>query len=465
MMMFPPSTVRPPTQRCLFFCDCDAGQVPPPGHQYFSADQSASFSAPLLSYDSFSVEYEDSSFAAGSVCTDNVTVAGYYFAPVSFGCADPTASSSNWNGAGLWGLGLPQRSHPDVPLPLFGSLASIDLQGAPDVRPIDRAIFALWVGAADAELQLGGYEPTAATEPLTWVPIVTKCNLTACPWTSYQVIVDEIYIDAVLLGRTEPGSDTPIIGAIDSGTSCLVLPSEMFSAFQAYFEGHVSDTPSFYFGIGGRRFKVSFDDYIAQNEACIEEGSLSQIILGDPFFRAIFVAHDLSNVDDVKVGLAPRNASYVPVASNTAPLGASGTRHAMQRVVARDGRLVRSRGTAAGSRMIRLSSRSAAEPDTDPAAAPVVSVGAIQYMVNVTVGSPPQTLLVMVDTGSSWFWVMTGTLPSPNKVAFWITLSTAVCVLAALVCCVCYAACGSSKRTSKRYRHYSILEGEDDEVS
>jgi hypothetical protein len=104
------------------------------------------------------------------------------------------------------------------------------------------------------------------------------------------------------------------VGEFDSGTTCLLLPN-------TDVKGNFTTSP---FGIlareqgQGKKFPLVYHardldgnvrTYEMSYTECVEPTD-ETMILGDPWFRKFVVLHDLVDLKNKKMGLAPRAASY-----------------------------------------------------------------------------------------------------------------------------------------------------------
>jgi hypothetical protein len=106
-------------------------------------------------------------------------------------------------------------------------------------------------------------------------------------------------------------------GIVDSGTSCLILPDQIFDAFQEGYERGGGDCssgqclgpcsgPSITYSISGYEYEITSDDYLQGGgsicAACVQNGGSgsTNMLLGDVFHRKYPITYDF---DGKRVGL------------------------------------------------------------------------------------------------------------------------------------------------------------------
>jgi hypothetical protein len=225
--------------------------------------------------------------------------------------------------------------------------------------------FALVATHDSGELQMGGYDPEAVLQPPFMMPVT--------PGYGYGIVLT----DLSMCGMSLLPTNVPFIGILDSGDSCIGLPSEKI--------GYTEDAPinryvtasqlckadgTFNIAVKGHTFSMPVSE-VQRPLGCVKRHSMPHniIILGDPVFRAFLVLHDFTDIDHPRVGLAPRNHNYAIALDDSEKL------HLEKSV-----------------RHIPLESQ---------------GIG-VRYYANVGIGTPSQGQRMLVDTGS----VLLAVLPS-----------------------------------------------------
>lgn len=227
------------------------------------------------------------------------------------------------------------------------------------------------------ELQLGGYDPQSAAEPMRLFPMAGF---------AYGVNITSIKFGETELLNFAPGHDS-YVGEFDSGTTCILLPNgtvnNSFSAspFQKLYDRQMKGEEfPLIFTIGGHEYTVAFKE-------CVEPAQTA-LILGDPWFRKWIVMHDLTDVKNKKMGLALRNPTYkLGVETDTPPELTSFPFSPLSKL--RANRKVRP---------MSLTMTGAEGDKVDKVA--LQSQSRVTYNVRLSVGSPPQPMQVIFDTGS-----------------------------------------------------------------
>eukprot|EP00003_Mantamonas_plastica_P021888 TRINITY_DN3613_c0_g2_i1.p2 TRINITY_DN3613_c0_g2~~TRINITY_DN3613_c0_g2_i1.p2 ORF type:complete len:194 (-),score=64.26 TRINITY_DN3613_c0_g2_i1:48-629(-) len=131
--------------------------------------------------------------------------------------------------------------------------------------------------------------------------------------------------------------------------------------------------------------KQYFNDQ--SKEICVTESEDDYGILGDPFFRAVLVVHDLTKSDAPKMGFGQLSSSFTP-SSNGIVLQKE--REPIT-VESEQSLFVQQEGA-----MIKAADETRKVTSTDR----------LRYYTTVGVGTPAQTRTVQIDTGSTWFAVI-----------------------------------------------------------
>eukprot|EP00282_Hemiselmis_andersenii_P035498 CAMPEP_0169447008 /NCGR_PEP_ID=MMETSP1042-20121227/11289_1 /TAXON_ID=464988 /ORGANISM="Hemiselmis andersenii, Strain CCMP1180" /LENGTH=478 /DNA_ID=CAMNT_0009558533 /DNA_START=20 /DNA_END=1456 /DNA_ORIENTATION=+ len=241
------------------------------------------------------------------------------------------------------------------------------------------------------ELQLGGYDPTSIAEPMQLFPMAGF---------AYGVNITSIKFGDTELLDFAPGHDA-YVGEFDSGTTCVLLPNSTVngsfakSPFQTLYDRQLlGESFPLVFTIGGRTYDVAFKE-------CVEPAS-NALILGDPWFRKWIVMHDLTDVNNKKMGLALRSPSYqLGVETDTQP---------ELRAFAQFSPLSKLRANRKVRPMSLTMTGEHGNGGVDKVA--LQSQSRVTYNVRLSVGTPPQPMQVIFDTGS--FMLAVFARPAPT---------------------------------------------------
>lgn len=116
---------------------------------------------------------------------------------------------------------------------------------------------------------------------------------------------------------------------MDSGTSCLILPSQLYSEFQSQFQTQGGDCsrgmcvgmcdgdglPSITFGINDNQYQIDPPEYWSGSgsggacAACVQDGG-NQMLLGDVFHRKFAVTYDFDNQKIGLPGITPSSSWF-----------------------------------------------------------------------------------------------------------------------------------------------------------
>ena len=266
------------------------------------------------------------------------------------------------------------------------------------------------------ELHLGGVDPAMVTSDMVMMPMTGE--------NVYGIDIHSITYGGVeLLHFHQDLPKKAFVGEFDSGTTCLLLPN-------TDVKGNFTTSP---FGILAREQKAGKQHalmyktrdvdgnehtYEMAYTECVEPTD-ETMIMGDPFFRKWVVMHDLENLNDKKMGLAPKNPSYKLGATTDRsiltpdhapqqlPSFMANGRPAVQKIHATRklrGAEFTSQFHEAKQQMLATSSLGEAHAEqlvvgyVDKVA--VKSQHMVTYNIQLAIGSPPQPLDVIFDTGS-----------------------------------------------------------------
>jgi len=271
------------------------------------------------------------------------------------------------------------------------------------------------------ELQLGGYDPQMLAADFTMFDMVGE-NVYGIPIHSIT------YGGVELLHFADTNHKKVFTGEFDSGTTCLLLPNSDVT-------GNFTTSP---FGIlakeqaKGERHPLLYKvkdiygeehTYAMAYTECVEPTD-DTMIMGDPFFRKWVVLHDLTDLKHKKMGLAPKNPSY-KLATTTdasiltpghAPVPSLANPHAngVHKIAAK--RKLRDRAFIEDLHQVRkhLTARTELVGETVDKVA-IKSQQMVTYNVQLAIGSPPQPLDVIFDTGSFMLAVFADPPPKGMK--------------------------------------------------
>uniref|UniRef100_A0A6U6C116 Peptidase A1 domain-containing protein n=1 Tax=Guillardia theta TaxID=55529 RepID=A0A6U6C116_GUITH len=243
-------------------------------------------------------------------------------------------------------------------------------------RRMERKMFTIVAGEEGGELQVDGYDDAATQDgAVSFLEVADS--------SGYSVVIGEIrYGRHVILsssaGAGAGGVNTPratqLIGAFDTGSSCLELPDSAVaglsvSPFRVLLDAHMRyGRQELSFDLedskGGKFvLKLPYEAW-THPHGCLGPYAGKRIIFGDPVFRRYMIVHDF-HLPSIRVGLALLDPRYKMLRS---------TRYKEEET--RSGKIVK----------IPL------EVDT--------SRPARRYLLQVGLGSPVQSLKMLVDTGS-----------------------------------------------------------------
>jgi len=254
------------------------------------------------------------------------------------------------------------------------------------------------------ELQLGGYDPQTVSADFTMFDMVGE--------NVYGIPVHSITYGGVELLHFADGNHKKVFtGEFDSGTTCLLLPN-------SDVKGNFTTSP---FGIlareqaKGERHPLLYrvrdiygeeHTYAMSYTECVEPTD-ETMIMGDPFFRKWVVLHDLTDLSHKKMGLAPKNPAYKLAATTDesiltpghAPVPTLSSTPGVHKMHAK--RKIRDKAFVESLHQVRkhLTARSELVGESVDKVA-IKAQQMVTYNVQLAIGSPPQPLDVIFDTGS-----------------------------------------------------------------
>jgi hypothetical protein len=282
-----------------------------------------------------------------------------------------------------------------------------NIQQPPDYHVMPRK-FAFTATEELGELQLGGYDPASIAQPMQMFPMAGF---------AYGVNVTSIkYGDTELLSFQD-GHDA-YVGEFDSGTTCLLIPNTTVNGtfedspfMKLLGRQNMGETYPLVYTIGGQKFEIAYEE-------CVEPASRA-MILGDPWFRKWIVMHDLTDLNNKKMGLALRSPSYRLGIETDGDSSKLSTFQPLSKLRAdrkvRPMALALTQASYGGERVVQAqaAAQNADEPPVDKVA--LKSQSRVTYNVKLSIGSPPQPLEVIFDTGSFMLAVFADSAPAGMK--------------------------------------------------
>jgi hypothetical protein len=248
---------------------------------------------------------------------------------------------------------------------------------------LERRLFAVVASERGGELQLGGFVPEATLGNMFYAP----------RWGSdylYTVRVMSISLGArpilpLTVDLQDPSAATarPLLGLFDTGSSCIRLPNTTGSGDEPSVYEHFKrvmldakergETPSLFFDLDGALFEIPWGTH---SSSCIGP-SEADVVLGVPFFVEYLVLFDMSRTHAAhRFGIARRNPAFCLLIEEEVP--------PPYRVVAISG-----------------GANNGMQQDTyNITRVPLRSVEDKMYTMTIGVGTPPQPMRVLFDTGS-----------------------------------------------------------------
>uniref|UniRef100_A0A7S0I0E6 Peptidase A1 domain-containing protein n=1 Tax=Hanusia phi TaxID=3032 RepID=A0A7S0I0E6_9CRYP len=282
-----------------------------------------------------------------------------------------------------------------------------DIVQREDFVPMPRK-FAFTADESIGELQLGGYEPDSVAEPMQMFPMAGY---------AYGVNVTSIKFGNVeLLDFTN--NHKAYVGEFDSGTTCLLIPNSTVNGtfkrnpFEVLLnEQNKGGTFPLVYTIGGKTFEIAYEE-------CVEPADTA-MILGDPWFRKWIVLHDLVDLKDKKMGLALRNPSY-KLGIETDSSATLSERSQYRASKGRSQELAEFNPLSKVRAHRRITTAKSAltmglyqGQAVDKVA--LESQSRVTYNIKLSIGTPPQPLQVIFDTGSFMLAVFADPAPEGMK--------------------------------------------------
>uniref|UniRef100_A0A7S0E4Z6 Peptidase A1 domain-containing protein n=2 Tax=Hanusia phi TaxID=3032 RepID=A0A7S0E4Z6_9CRYP len=246
-------------------------------------------------------------------------------------------------------------------------------------RRMTRKMFTIVAGEEEGELQMDGYDDAATQDGAV-------AFLEVADSSGYSVVIREIrYGKHLILSSSSPGgagaggnTEAPraeqLLGAFDTGSSCIELPDSAVaglsvSPFRVLLDAHMRyGRQELSFDLtdskgGNFVLKLPYEAW-THPHGCLGPYAGKRIIFGDPIFRRYMVVHDF-HLPTIRIGLALLDPHYKILRSKS-----------YKEEETRSGKIVKLPLQVDSSKPAR------------------------RYLLQVGVGSPAQSLKMLVDTGS-----------------------------------------------------------------
>ena len=347
----------------------------------------------------FDLHYADGSHLRGFT-GDSLVGLGDYEAEAPFGVITD-CNSPDFNGVdGILGFGLPHRSR-NMPRPILFAITEAN----PDLP----RKFSFYSTDSEAEVVLGGYDPSSVSEDMWYIPAMAT-NDFIVGVTSLKFGDNEASSVELLKFKTEAGRKLGMPAILDSGTSCLVIPGDHGGGALANvpwddFAKHWKKHRNFYMTIGQKTFTIPFKQwFLAPTEqTCVQPApeGMQGLLVGDVFFREYVVEFDMTEKRPI-LGIAPLNHFYKPATKNQLV--------EVDSVVAPKSKL----SIAKGAQVMFPAEHEDVLAAVDRI--PIENSMGTQYFMDVTIGEPKQKFTVIFDTGSTVFGVFTYKHKLPTEI-------------------------------------------------
>ncbi|XP_042689627.1 gastricsin isoform X2 [Centrocercus urophasianus] len=269
-------------------------------HNEFNPNESSTFST---QNEFFSLQYGSGSLT-GIFGFDTVTIQGISITNQEFGLSE-TEPGTNFLYSpfdGILGLAFPAIS--------AGGATTV-MQKMLQENLLDSPIFSFYLsgqeGSQGGELILGGVNPNLYTGQIFWTPVVQT--------TYWQIGIEDFTVGGQNSGWCSQGCQ----GIVDTGTSLLTVPNQVFSKLMQYIGAQADSNgqyvascsnieymPTLTFVISGNSFPLPPSAYMLQSNSgyCtvgIESTYLPSEtgqplwILGDVFLRVYYSIYDMGN--------------------------------------------------------------------------------------------------------------------------------------------------------------------------
>ncbi|XP_072494526.1 gastricsin-like [Notamacropus eugenii] len=270
-------------------------------HPQFNPSDSSTFSS---SEQTFSIEYGSGSLT-GFFGYDTVTIQGLSITNQEFGLSEtePGSSFLYANFDGILGLAYPAISS--------GGATTV-MEGFLNEDLLDAAVFAFYLSGDEnsddgGEVTFGGVDTSLYTGDINWTPVTEEAY--------WQIGISGFSIDGESTGWCSDGCQA----IVDTGTSLLSVPSDMFSELMEYIGAEededgdylvscssIDSLPTLTFNINGVDFPLPPSAYILEGDSTYCEVGIMTIsltsesgqslwILGDVFLRNYYSVFDLAN--------------------------------------------------------------------------------------------------------------------------------------------------------------------------
>ncbi|XP_040508620.1 gastricsin isoform X1 [Gallus gallus] len=269
-------------------------------HNEFDPNESSTFST---QDEFFSLQYGSGSLT-GIFGFDTVTIQGISITNQEFGLSETEPGTSFLYSPfdGILGLAFPSIS--------AGGATTV-MQKMLQENLLDFPVFSFYLsgqeGSQGGELVFGGVDPNLYTGQITWTPVTQT--------TYWQIGIEDFAVGGQSSGWCSQGCQ----GIVDTGTSLLTVPNQVFTELMQYIGAQADDSgqyvascsnieymPTITFVISGTSFPLPPSAYMLQSNSdyCtvgIESTYLpSQTgqplwILGDVFLRVYYSIYDMGN--------------------------------------------------------------------------------------------------------------------------------------------------------------------------